>query len=86
MALMLRHANDEPPPLAASAPTSRPGVVAWVHAMLAKEPGRPPASAAHAWDRLEGVVADELGARWRRGRRCPSPASRPGTCRWRCRC
>ena len=73
MALMLRHANDEPAPLAAVCPDLPPGVVAWVHAMLAKAPAARPASAAHAWDWLEGVVADELGARWRRGAALPEP-------------
>ena len=48
-----------------------PGVVAWVHAMLAKDPAARPASAADAWDRLEGEVADELGPRWRRAAALP---------------
>src|SRR5215207_9425659 len=62
MALMLRHANDEPAPLGLVREDLPPGVVAWVHAMLAKQPTARPASAAHAWDWLEGVVSDELGA------------------------
>ena len=61
MALMLRHANDEPPPLGRVREDLPPGVAAWVHAMLAKDPAARPASAADAWDWLEGEVADELG-------------------------
>ena len=66
MALLMRHVNDDPPPLASVRPDLPPGVVAWVHAMLAKDPAARPAGAAHAWDRLEGVVSDALGPRWRR--------------------
>ena len=73
MALMLRHANDEPPPLGRVREDLPPGIVAWVHAMLAKDPAARPASAADAWDWLEGVVADELGARWRRAAALPEP-------------
>ena len=78
MALMLRHANDEPPPLGLVREDLPPGVVAWVHAMLAKEPAARPASAAHAWDWLEGVVSDELGARWRRAAALPEPGDPSG--------
>ena len=53
-------ARERPPgpPARVSSPGS--------HAMLAKEPAARPAGAAHAWDRLEGVVSDALGPRWRR--------------------
>ncbi len=78
MALMLRHANDEPPPLGLLREDLPPGVVAWVHAMLAKDPAARPASAAHAWDWLEGVVADELGARWRRAAALPEAGEPSG--------
>ena len=73
MALMLRHANDEPPPLGRVREDLPPGIVAWVHAMLAKDPAARPASAADAWDWLEGEVADELGPRWRRAAALPEP-------------
>ena len=66
MTLLMRQLNDEAAPLASVRPDLPPGVVAWVHAMLAKEPGARPDGAAHAWDRLEGAVSEELGPRWRR--------------------
>ena len=78
MALLMHHVNDEPPPLASVRPDLPPGVVAWVHAMLAKEPDARPAGAAHAWDRLDGVVCDALGPRWRRDATLPAPAGRAG--------
>jgi serine/threonine protein kinase len=77
MALLMRHVNDDPPPLASARPDLPPGVVAWVHAMLAKEPAARPAGAAHAWDRLEGVVSDALGPRWRRAATLTEPAPAP---------
>ena len=75
MALMLRHANDEPAPLGRVREDLPPGIAAWVHAMLAKHPAARPASAADAWDRLEGEVADELGPRWRRAAALPEPGA-----------
>ena len=78
MALMLRHVNDDPPPLGLVREDLAPGVVAWVHAMLAKDPAARPASAAHAWDWLEGVVSDELGARWRRAATLPEAGEAGG--------
>ena len=77
MALLMRHVNDDPPPLASVRPDLPPGVVAWVHAMLAKEPAARPAGAAHAWDRLEGVVSDALGPRWRRAALLTESAAEP---------
>jgi len=73
MALMLCHANDEPRPLGRVREDLPPGIVAWVHAMLARDPADRPASASAAWDWLEGVVAEELGARWRRAAALPEP-------------
>jgi serine/threonine protein kinase len=66
MALLMHHVNSEPPPLAELRPDLSPGVAEWVHAMLAKEASARPAGAVEAWDRLEGVVSDALGPRWRR--------------------
>jgi hypothetical protein len=78
MALMLRQANDPPPPLGLVRADLPPGVVAWVHAMLAKDPAQRPASVTHAWDWLEGVIADELGARWRRAAALPADEEETG--------
>ena len=77
MALLMRHVNEDPPPLARVRPDLPPGVVAWVHAMLAKAPAARPAGAATAWDRLEGIVCDALGPRWRRDAILPAPGAPP---------
>ena len=81
MALMLRHANDDPPPLAAScARTSRRASSRGSTRCSPKDPAARPASAAHAWDWLEGVVSDELGARWRRAAALPEAGEPSATC------
>ena len=77
VALLMHHVNDEPPPLASLRPDLPSGVVAWVHAMLAKYPAARPAGAAAAWDRLEEVVSDALGPRWRRDATITGPAVDP---------
>ena len=77
MALLMRHLSDDPPPLASVRPDLPPGVVAWVHGMLAKEPAMRPVDAAAAWDRLEGVVSDALGPRWRRDAALTEPSVDP---------
>jgi serine/threonine protein kinase len=77
MALLMHHVNSEPPPLADLRPDLAPGVAEWVHAMLAKEPRARPAGAVEAWDRLEGVVSDALGPRWRRDATLGDPPAAP---------
>ena len=77
MALLMHHVNDEPPSLASLRPDLPAGVVAWVHAMLAKYPAARPAGAAAAWDQLEGAVSDALGPRWRRDATITGPAVDP---------
>jgi hypothetical protein len=77
MALLMHHVSDEPPPLASLRPDLPPGIAAWVHAMLAKEPDARPAGAAHAGDWLEGVVCDALGPRWRRDATLPARGTAP---------
>ena len=81
MALLMHHVNSEPPPLAQLRADLSPGVAEWVHDMLAKEPQARPAGAAEAWDRLEGVVSDALGPRWRRDATLGEPPAAPAEAR-----
>jgi len=66
MAIMLRHLNDEIPPLQLVNPDLDPQLAAWVERLLAKEPTHRPKGAAEAWEELEEIVIGSLGPRWRR--------------------
>ncbi|MEW6583348.1 MAG: serine/threonine-protein kinase, partial [Actinomycetota bacterium] len=69
IAVLLKHVNDEPPPLRQIAPGVHPDLEAWVMRLLAKAPDDRPPGAADAWDQLEEIVISTLGPRWRRGAR-----------------
>jgi hypothetical protein len=75
VALLMHHVTVQPEPLAELRPDLPEGVVAWVDAMLAKDPGARPAGAEAAWDRLDDVLCDALGPRWRRDSALPEPAA-----------
>jgi len=66
VAILMRHVQDEAPPLATMAPSTPPAVAEWVAQLLRKAPGERPQSASEAWDGLEEIVLDLLGPRWRR--------------------
>jgi serine/threonine protein kinase len=80
VAILMRHVNESIPPVTDSRPDLDPSLSEWVARLLVKEPsGRTP-SAAQAWEELEEVVIELLGARWRRDARLHergSPASSP---------
>ncbi len=66
MAILMRHINEPPPPLAAVAPDVDPQIADWVADLLVKDPVRRPASASEAWTRFEEILLGLLGPRWRR--------------------
>ncbi len=66
MAIMLRHLNDEIPPLQSVEPDLDRELAAWVERLLAKKPADRPKEATEAWDELEEIVIRILGPRWRR--------------------
>jgi len=66
MAIMLRHLNDEIPPLRSVKPDLDPQLAGWVERLLAKEPVDRPKGAAEAWEELEEIAIGSLGPRWRR--------------------
>ena len=66
MAIMLRHLNDDVPPLRSVSPDLDVGLSDWVERMLAKTPGDRPRTAAEAAEQLEEIVIRILGPRWRR--------------------
>jgi predicted Ser/Thr protein kinase len=77
MAIMLRHLNEEAPPLLELMPELDPQLAAWVERMLAKRPEDRPAGAADAWDELEELVIGSEGPRWRRRSRVVEPGAAP---------
>jgi hypothetical protein len=66
MAIMLRHLNDEIPPLRSLNPAVDSTLSSWVERMLAKTPTDRPGDAAEAAEELEEIVIRLLGPRWRR--------------------
>jgi predicted Ser/Thr protein kinase len=71
MAILLRHVNEQIPPLVEVRPDVDPALSAWVDRLLVKEPADRTRSAPQAWDELEEIVLGVLGARWRREARLP---------------
>ena len=66
MAILLKHINEEPPPLASIALDVDPEIAAWVHALLVKDVSERPTDANDAWLRFEEILIGKLGPRWRR--------------------
>lgn len=73
LTVLLAHVNEPLPDPRELDPTIDPRLVEWLERMLAKTPDDRFADAQEAWDELEGVVIDLLGARWRRDARLPDP-------------
>jgi hypothetical protein len=74
-AVLLAHVNEPVPDPRTLAPELDSGLVEWLERMLAKSPEDRYPDAAAASEALEGIVIDELGARWRRHIRLPDPES-----------
>ena len=82
MAILYRHVNVRPPPLAGCDPR----IAHWVARLLEKEPARRPPGATEAWDDLEEVVVDLYGPYWRRDAALEdTSAARPRTARAKAR-
>src|SRR4029077_2929069 len=73
--VLMRRVSGAPPSLADVRPDLPAGLLAWVDSMLAKDPTARPAGAARAWDELDGVVCEALGARWRKDAALRDPAA-----------
>jgi len=66
VALLLRHVNEDVPPLRSAAPDVAPELSDWVGRLLAKDPAARTRSAVEAWEELEDLAIGLLGPRWRR--------------------
>jgi hypothetical protein len=77
MAVLYRHVHEPAPPLRSDVD---PRLAAWVERMMAKVPEDRFRTADAAWERLEDLVLELLGPRWRRHARLVDssvPAARP---------
>src|SRR3954452_14358895 len=63
---LMAHVQRTPPPLGDLRPDLDRQLVEWVEWLMQKQPERRPQSAREAWDRLEDIVIDVIGPRWRR--------------------
>jgi tRNA A-37 threonylcarbamoyl transferase component Bud32 len=66
MAVLYRHVHEPVPPVRSAAPEVDPRLAGWVERMLAKAPEDRFPTADAAWEALEDVLLELLGARWRR--------------------
>jgi serine/threonine protein kinase len=66
MAMLLCHVRDPVPAPAELDDRIDGALSAWVSRLLVKDPERRTRSAAAAWEQLEEIVIDQLGAKWRR--------------------
>ncbi len=66
MAILLRHVNEQIPPVKSIDPSVDERISDWVEALLVKDPKQRTQSAGDAWDDLEEIVISLLGPRWRR--------------------
>ncbi len=81
-AILLRHVNVPPLELSSLDPSVDPRLSDWIDRLLIKEPEDRPRTAAAAWLRLEEIVLDRLGPRWRRTSRLvagPAAEATPAT-------
>jgi hypothetical protein len=66
MAILLRHVNDEIPPVKSLRPEVDERISVWIQKLLIKEPAGRTQNAQDAWDDFEEILLSLLGPRWRR--------------------
>jgi Protein kinase domain len=77
MAVLMRQVNEPIPPVNELDPGIDSRLAEWIDWLVAKEPAARPQSADEAWDRLEDVLIELLGPRWRREAALPLLAGVP---------
>jgi serine/threonine protein kinase len=78
VAVLYRHVHEPVPSVRTVDPSVEEGIATWLEKLLAKQPEERFQSADEAWLRLEDVVIDLLGPRWRREARLVTPDTTPG--------
>jgi serine/threonine protein kinase len=76
VAILLRHVNEQIPPVIEDSPDVDRSLSEWVSRLLVKEPAERTSSAVQAWEELEEILLEQLGPRWRREARLPELGSR----------
>jgi serine/threonine protein kinase len=71
VAILMRHINESIPSVSDSRPDLDPALSEWIARLLIKDPEERTRSAVQAWEELEEIVIELLGARWRRDARLP---------------
>jgi serine/threonine protein kinase len=66
MAILMRHINDQIPPVRAIDPSIDPEISDWIQGLLSKDPAARTGSAAAAWDAYEEIADRLLPRRWHR--------------------
>src|SRR4051812_49697785 len=66
MAILLRHVNEQIPPVKSIEPSVDQAISDWIERLLVKDPKLRAQSATAAWDDFEEIVIGTLGPRWRR--------------------
>jgi len=79
MAILLRHVNEEIPPVKSIEPSVDQGISDWIEELLVKDPKKRTQSANEAWDEFEELIIGLLGPRWRRGARLMGGAAQVDT-------
>jgi tRNA A-37 threonylcarbamoyl transferase component Bud32 len=78
LAVLYQQVHEPIPPVRSVAPDVDVRLAAWLDGMLAKEPEDRHPGAGAAWERLEDIVLELLGPRWRRGSALgPEPGAEP---------
>jgi serine/threonine protein kinase len=79
LTVLYRHVHEPVPTVRTLAPDVDEGVASWLDGMLAKGPADRHPGAEVAWERLEDVILELIGPRWRRRARLPvaDPSAQP---------
>lgn len=76
-AMLLKHINEEAPPLSSVSGDVEPALSDWVGRLLSKEPDERPQSALLAGEELEELALGLFGPRWRRDATIPPDETPP---------
>src|SRR6478735_4749072 len=79
MAILLRHVNEQIPPVKSVRPEVDQRISDWIERLLVKEPDQRTQNAQDAWDDFEEILLSLLGPRWRREARLVEARTDNGT-------